>query len=87
MEVDVDPKDEDGVDGRGVWRWDGWVGGLGPVGISMLFGLIRGTGVFAVVLPTFVLVSRIQFVQRYRGDATSSVHRLLRDVRQWSEAS
>ena len=39
MEVDVEPRDEDGVDGRGVCRWDGWVGGLGAVGASSLFGL------------------------------------------------
>ena len=25
MEEDVKPKDEDGVDGRGVCGWDGWV--------------------------------------------------------------
>ena len=37
----------------------------------MIFGLVRGAGAFAVVLPTFVLVSRIQLVQRYRGTATS----------------
>jgi hypothetical protein len=42
MEEDVTPRDEDGVDGRGVDRWDGWVGGLGAVGASSLFGLVRG---------------------------------------------
>ncbi len=26
MEEDVEPKDEDGVDGWGVCGWDGWVG-------------------------------------------------------------
>jgi hypothetical protein len=31
MEEDVEPKDEDGVDGRGVCGWDGWVCGLGVV--------------------------------------------------------
>ena len=31
MEEDVKPEDEDGVDGRGVSGWDGWVGGLGTV--------------------------------------------------------
>jgi hypothetical protein len=71
MEEDVEPKDEDGVDGRGVCRWDGWVGGLGVVGASSLFGLVRGSGAFALVLPTFVLVSRMQLAQRYRGNATS----------------
>jgi hypothetical protein len=44
---------------------------LGAVGASLIFGLIRGAGAFAAVLPTFVLVSRIQFAQRYRGNATS----------------
>jgi hypothetical protein len=67
MEEDVEPKDEDGVDGRGVCGWDGWVGGLGAVGTSSIFGLVRGTGTFATVLPTFVLVSRMQFVKQYRG--------------------
>jgi hypothetical protein len=32
MEEDVKPKDEHGVDGRGVCGWDGWVCGLGEVG-------------------------------------------------------
>ena len=31
MEEDVKPKDEDVVDGRGVFGWDGCVCGLGPV--------------------------------------------------------
>jgi hypothetical protein len=71
MEEDVEPKDEDGVDGRGVCKWDGWVGGLGVVGVSSLFGLVCGTGVFATVFPTFDLVSRIHLDQRYRGNTTS----------------
>jgi hypothetical protein len=80
MEEDVEPKDDDGVDGRGVCGWDGWVGGLGEVGTSSIFGLVRGTGTFVTVFPTFVLVSRIQFVQQYRGNghflsATSSSRR------------
>jgi hypothetical protein len=33
MEEDVEPKDEDGVDGRRVSRLDGWVGDLGVVGV------------------------------------------------------
>ncbi len=41
------------------------------MGASSLFGLVRGAGAFAAVLPTFVLVSRIQLAQRYRGNATS----------------
>jgi hypothetical protein len=44
----------------------GWVCDLGAVGASLIFGLVRGAGAFAVVLPTFVLVSRMQFTQRYR---------------------
>ena len=71
MEEDVKPEDEDGVDGRGVYGWDGWVGGLGAVGASLIFGLVRGAGAFAVVLSTFVLVSRIHLAQRYRGNVTS----------------
>ena len=43
---------------------------LGAVGVSSIFGLVRGTGAFVEVLPTFVLVSRIQLAQRYRGNAT-----------------
>ena len=52
---------------------DGWVCAcaLGAVGASLIFGLVRGAGAFAAVLPTFVLVSRIQFAQRYRGNVTS----------------
>ena len=52
MEEDVQPKDEDGVDGRGVCGWDGWVCGLGVVGASLAFGYgyfgwkgLRGFGV------------------------------------------
>ena len=45
------------------WR----VCGLGAVGASLVFGLIRGAGAFPAVLPTFVLVSRLQLAQRYRG--------------------
>jgi hypothetical protein len=67
MEEDVEPRDEDGVDGRGVYGWDGRVCGLGAVGTSSIFGLVRGAGAFAVVLPTCALVSRIQLAQRYRG--------------------
>ena len=46
MEEDVKPKDEGGVDGREVCGWDGWVGGLGAVGDSSIFGLVRRTGTF-----------------------------------------
>jgi hypothetical protein len=62
MEEDAEPKDEDGVDGRGVCGWDGWVGGLGPVGDSSMFGLVRRTGVFDGVQLTFPSVSGLQFV-------------------------
>jgi hypothetical protein len=33
---------------------DGWVGDLGSVGVSSIFGLVRGAGVFATVLPTLL---------------------------------
>ena len=71
MEEDVKPEDEDGVDGRGVCGWDGRVCGLGAVGASSIFGLVRGARAFAAALPTLVLVSRMQLAQRYRGNATS----------------
>ena len=63
----TEPEDEDGVDGRGVYGWDVWVCGLGTVGVSSIFGLVRRSGTFATVLPTFVLVSRIHLVEQYRG--------------------
>jgi hypothetical protein len=68
MEEDVESKDEDGVDGQGICAWDGWVGGLGAVGASSIFRLVRRAGAFTVVLPTFVLVSSMKFVQQYRGN-------------------
>ena len=71
MEGDVKPEDEDGVDGRGVCGWDGRVCGLGAVGASLVFGLVRGAGTFAAVLPSFVLVSNMSFAQHNRGFATS----------------
>jgi hypothetical protein len=46
---------------------------LGVVGVSLAFGLVRGSGVFVVVLPSFDLVSRMPFAQRYRGNATSFI--------------
>jgi hypothetical protein len=52
MEEDVDPRDVDGVDGRGVRGWDGRVCGLGAVGASSIFGLVRSAGSFVAVLPT-----------------------------------
>jgi hypothetical protein len=68
MEEDVEPRDEDGVDGWGFYGWDGWGCGLGAVGASSIFGLVRGTGSFTVVLPTFVLVSRMKLSQQYRDN-------------------
>ncbi len=56
---------------RGICGWDGWVDVLGVVGASLAFGLVRGAGAFAAVLPSFALVSRMPFAQRYRGNATS----------------
>jgi hypothetical protein len=53
---------------------------LGAVGASLIFGLIRGAGAFAAVLPTFVLLPRMQLAQQYRGNghflsaASSSRH-------------
>jgi hypothetical protein len=47
---------------------DGWVCDLGAVGVSLIFGLIRGPGSFDTVLPTFVLVSRIHLAQQYRDN-------------------
>jgi hypothetical protein len=47
---------------------DGWVCDLGAAGVSLIFGLIRGSGAFDEVLPTFVLVSRMQLAQQYRGN-------------------
>jgi hypothetical protein len=46
MEEDVKPKDEDGVDGWWDCGWDGWVRGLGAVGASSIFGLVRRAGTF-----------------------------------------
>ncbi len=42
---------------------DGWVCGLGVVDTSLVFGLVRGTGAFATVLPSFTFVSRMPFAQ------------------------
>ena len=50
----------------------GWVCNLGTVGASLTFGVVRGAGAFAAVLPTFVLVSGIQLAQRYRGNIATS---------------
>ncbi len=42
-----------------LYSCDGWVCDLGAVDVSSIFGLVRGSGTFVWVLPTFVLVSRI----------------------------
>jgi hypothetical protein len=46
---------------------DGWVCGLGMVGVSLVFGLVRGSGAFTEVFPSFVLVSRMSFAQHNHG--------------------
>jgi hypothetical protein len=59
---------------------------LGAVGASLIFGLIRGSGTFNVSFPTFVLVSRMQLAQQYRGNghflraSSSSKHESMVDV-------
>ena len=51
----------------------GFAGGMGGcvlgavVGVSPIFGLVRRDGAFTVVLPTFVLVSRMELAQQYPG--------------------
>jgi hypothetical protein len=45
--------------------------GLGTVGDSLVFGLVRGAGAFAAVLPSFVSVSNMSFAQHNRGFSTS----------------
>ena len=67
MEEDVESRDEDGVDGRGVYRWDGRVCGLGVVGASSILGLIRGPRAFDDVIPTLVLGSRMQLAHSDNG--------------------
>ncbi len=57
-----------GSHGRPSYSCDGWVCDLGVVGVSSIFGLIRGSGTFAVVLPTFVLVLRMHLAQQYRAN-------------------
>ncbi len=62
---------------------DGCVCDLGAVGDSSIFGWVRWAGAFAAVLPTFVLVSRMQLAQQYRGNchflsaASSSRHKTM----------
>ncbi len=47
---------------------DRWVCDLGDVGASSVFGWVRGVGIFVVVIPTFVLVARMNLAQQYRGN-------------------
>jgi hypothetical protein len=59
---------------------DVWVCGLDSVVASLVFGLVRGSGSFDVVLPSFALVSRMPFAQHNHGfghffSATSSSRR------------
>jgi hypothetical protein len=50
------------MDGCVVWvRW------ASPWYLGLRFGLVRGAGAFTVVLPSFALVSRMQFAQHNRG--------------------
>ena len=44
-----------------------WVGGLGAVGTSSIFGLVRRAGAFAGGLLTFALISGLQLAQHNRG--------------------
>ncbi len=44
------------------------MGGLGAVVASLIFGLKRRTGAFVTVLPTFVLLPRMELAQQYRGN-------------------
>ncbi len=53
---------------KGTLSCDGWVCDLGKVGVSSIFGLIRGVGAFDPVLPTFVLVSRMYLEEQYRDN-------------------
>ncbi len=55
-----------GSSSRLSYSCDGWVCVLGVVGVSSIFGLVRGIGAFVEVLPIFVLVSRMHFTQQYR---------------------
>ncbi len=48
--------------------YDRWVCDLGTVGVSSIFGWVRGAGSFDVVCPTFVLISRVHLTQQYRGN-------------------
>ena len=50
----------------------GWVCDLGAVGDSSIFGLVRGSGAFAVVLPTLVLVSNYRYSHSLTNEVCSS---------------
>ena len=55
-----------GLRARPLHSCDGWVCGLGVVGVSLVIGLVRGSGAFATVFPSFPLVSRMPFAQHKR---------------------
>ncbi len=61
----------------------GGVCDLGAVGASSILGWVRRAGALAAVLPTFVLVSRMQLTQQYHGNgyflsaASSSRHKAM----------
>jgi hypothetical protein len=63
--------------------FDRWVCDLGAVGVSSIFGWVRGAGSFDVVIPTFVLVSRMHLAQQYRvnghflNSSSSSRHKAM----------
>ena len=57
-----------GSSSRPSYSCDGWVCVLGVVGVSSIFGLVRGIGAFTEVLPIFVLVSRMHLTQQYRAN-------------------
>ncbi len=50
----------------------GLMGGGFPGGMGGWVVWVRGAGAFAAVLPSVVLVSRIQLAQRYRGNIATS---------------
>jgi hypothetical protein len=50
-----------------VYGWDGWVGGLGVVGASSIFGLVRRSGTFTGGILTFGLVSGLDLTPHNRG--------------------
>jgi hypothetical protein len=79
-----------------VYSCDGWVCGLGSVVASSIFGWVRRSGAFTVVLLTCVLGSRMQLTQQYRDNdhfliaVSSSRHKtMVGDVlpRDWPQST